>query len=241
MPQALDRRFWLRHAAVPAALFALVSVALALTEWNAAIARAWAFDGAHGWIGRGAWWAEDLLHDGGRNLVRAIAALCLLSAVLARRGSGLRRTAFYLFGAIAASTLLVGTLKQVTNVDCPWDLAGFGGSRPYLHLFADRPDCLPHAACFPGAHSASGFALIAFYFAFRDRNRRAARWGAALGLATGIAFSIAQEARGAHFLSHDLTSAFLAWCVSLILYAKVLRRDATESSAVLPTGAEARS
>ena len=40
----------------------------------------------------------------------------------------------------------------------------------------------------------------------------------AIALAVGIAFSIGQEARGAHFLSHDLASAAIVWFVQLALY-----------------------
>jgi membrane-associated PAP2 superfamily phosphatase len=45
----------------------------------------------------------------------------------------------------------------------------------------------------------------------------------AAALAVGIAFSIGQEARGAHFLSHDLTSAAIVWFVQLWIYVKMLR------------------
>ena len=40
----------------------------------------------------------------------------------------------------------------------------------------------------------------------------------AAAIAVGITFSIGQEARGAHFLSHDLTSAAIVWFVQLGLY-----------------------
>ena len=63
-----------------------------------------------------------------------------------------------------------------------------------------------------------------FYFVFRDRSRRLARWMLAAAIAVGIAFSIGQEARGAHFLSHDLTSAAIVWFVQLGLYAGFRRR-----------------
>lgn len=42
---------------------------------------------------------------------------------------------------------------------------------------------------------------------------RAAQFSIAAGLAVGTLFSLAQQARGAHCLSHDLWSA---WLVSLI-------------------------
>jgi membrane-associated PAP2 superfamily phosphatase len=90
-------------------------------------------------------------------------------------------------------------------------------------LFADRPDFLPRARCFPGAHASSGFALTCFYFALRDRSRMAARWALIGALLVGIAFSIGQEARGAHFLSHDLVGAAIVWFIQLGLYLRLMK------------------
>ncbi|HEY6125022.1 MAG TPA: phosphatase PAP2 family protein, partial [Steroidobacteraceae bacterium] len=84
---------------------------------------------------------------------------------------------------------------------------------------------LARAQCFPGAHASSGYALFAFYFVFRDRSRRVARWLLAAAIAVGVAFSIGQEARGAHFLSHDLASAAIVWFVQLALYRRILKPD----------------
>ncbi len=187
------------------------------------IARDRFFDaGAMHWRGAGTWWADDLLHTGGRDAVRLLATMALLLLLASLRVPALqrwRRPLGYFLAAMLASTLLVGALKQVTNVDCPWDLQGFGGTRPVIHLFDNRPDDLPHAACFPGAHSSSGFALLCGYFLFRHRGRRAALLALAPGLVTGAAFSYAQEARGAHFLTHDLASALLVWLICLAVYA----------------------
>ena len=162
---------------------------------------------------------------GGRWVAR-LAAGCRAAGVVRRfshqRLRPWRRHAGFAFLALALSTAFVGGLKLVTNVDCPWDLSEFGGDRPYVLLFADRPDTLPRAQCFPGAHAASGFALMCGYFLWRDRSRRRARWALAVGILTGLVFSIGQEARGAHFLSHDLTSAALVWFVQLVLYVWLL-------------------
>lgn len=182
------------------------------------------------WIGRGRFWAETLVHDGGAILVRAIG----LGALLAWAGSWrvarlapYRRALVYFVLAMALANGVVGALKQFTNVDCPWDLEPFGGAFPYVPLLADRPDTLRHAACFPGAHSASGFALLALYFVLRDCAPHKAWLGLAVGLGTGAVFSFAQQARGAHFLSHDLTSAAIAWAVCLALYALFQSRSTT--------------
>lgn len=191
------------------------------------ISHAWFYDVLHDrWLGECAW-AKDVLHTGGRWFVRlfALAALVawLASFSSAERLAGLRRPAAFAFLAIALSTGLVGSLKAVTNVDCPWDLTEFGGDRPYVALFADRPDMLPRARCFPGAHASSGFALMFGYFLLRDASRRRARWVLAVGFLVGLLFALGQEARGAHFASHDLTSAAIVWYVQVLLYRAFVR------------------
>jgi len=230
IPPAEDNpTFWRRHAWWPLLGFVLAFGTLEIGSFDRAIADYWYFNvhTAH-WLGTGSgdWWARGLLHTGGRWLVRSAAGAALVVWGLSFAWDRLRpwrRQAGFVVVAMLLSIGLVGALKAVTNVDCPWNLAGFGGDKPYVALFADRPDALPRAKCFPGAHSSSGFALLAFYFVFRDRSRRTARWLLAGAVAVGVAFSIGQEARGAHFLSHDFTSAGLVWFVQLGLYAAILR------------------
>ena len=156
-----------------------------------------------------------------RWVVRGVAAAALAFWALSFCVSDLRtwrRSSGYVLLSMVLATLTVGGLKHVTNVDCPWDLTGFGGHNPYVALFADRPDSLPRGQCFPGAHASSGFALMCFYFVFLDRSRPLARWMLALGIAVGVEFSIGQEARGAHIQTHDLTIAGIVWFVLLGLY-----------------------
>jgi membrane-associated PAP2 superfamily phosphatase len=211
----MTREFWLTHAALPGAAFLLAMAIITTLQLDTRVANAFFFDPVTAtWLGAHTRWAEAGIHTGGRDLVRAVAlggALLLLS-------SRHRRSAAFVLLAIALSTGVTGLLKHLTNVDCPWSLTGFGGDRPYVALFADRPDWLPPAACFPGAHSSSGFALICFYFLFRDQSRRAARTALAGALALGTLFAFGQESRGAHFLSHDLTSLAVVWYVQLGLY-----------------------
>jgi membrane-associated PAP2 superfamily phosphatase len=226
-------RFWRLHAWWPLLAFVVTFGVLEVFSLDRIIAREWYFNISTGqWLGSGSgeWWARGLLHSGGRWLVRGIAAAALALWAISFGVSALRewRRAFgFVVLSMLLAMLLVGGLKAITNVDCPWDLAGFGGENPYVALFADRPDILRHAQCFPGAHASSGFALMCFYFLFLDRSRRLARWMLMAGIAVGIAFSIGQEARGAHFLSHDLASAAIVWFVQLGLYAKFLRPGGT--------------
>jgi membrane-associated PAP2 superfamily phosphatase len=231
----------------PAWLLLLPAIlVLCLVEWldlDRAVAHRFFFRAATAhWLGSGAgaWWARDLIHQGGRDLVRTVAAGALLSWALSYASSKLapwRREALFVFLGIVLVTGLVGILKVLTDVDCPWDLAEFGGSRPYVALLGDRPDYLPRAACFPGAHSSSGFALLSVYFALRARRPRLARWLGASALLLGVTFALGQEARGAHFLSHDVVSATLAWWLLLALSQRMLVMRA----APVPVGAAAGS
>ena len=205
---------------MPLVLFLVASILIQATSLDTTLARAVFFDGTR-WIGSESWWTNEFLHEGGRWAMRLVGVAALVVwgvGKFSRRHAHLKRPASYVAIAIILSTGLVGLIKSQTNVDCPSDLAGFGGDRPHVGLFEDRPDDLPHAACFPAAHSSSGFALVAFYFLWRERNRRLAHAGLALGLVTGVIFGIAQQSRGAHFISHDVWSAFLVWIISLTVY-----------------------
>lgn len=224
-------RFWFWHAIVPAALFAAFVLLFAIRDFDPMIARAWAFDAAQGHFigaGPGEWWAKDLLHGAGGELIRAIGigtvALWLASFTVERLRSYRRALTFLVSGALA-SVALVGIVKATSNVDCPWSLEDFGGGRPYVRLFDDRPDDLPRAQCFPGGHSSSGFALFSLYFLYLERRRKSARRALALALAVGAVFAFGQEARGAHFLSHDAWSAAIAWFAALVVYAGPFRRS----------------
>jgi membrane-associated PAP2 superfamily phosphatase len=221
--------FWRLHVWWPLLAFVIAFAVLEIFSLDRVLAREWYFNvNTAQWLGSGTgeWWARGVLHTGGRWVVRGVASGALVLWALSFSIASLRewrRTTGFILLAMVLATLLVGGLKSVTNVDCPWDLAGFGGHNPYIALFADRPAALARAQCFPGAHASSGFALMCFYFVLRDRSRRAARWALAGAIAVGVAFSIGQEARGAHFLSHDVTSAAIVWFVQLALYVKMLR------------------
>jgi membrane-associated PAP2 superfamily phosphatase len=218
---------WWRHARKPFLWFLLATSLMTVLNTDRGVAHALFYDPVHrGWIGAGSWWANQFFHTGGRWLIRCIAALGItiwVAASLDDRLRHLRRPAAYFVVSLTLSIAAIGLLKKLTNVDCPWDLKEFGGRYPYVSLFADRPDGLRHARCFPAAHSSAGYALFALYFVVRERSRRWARLGIAVALLVGAAFGLAQQSRGAHFVSHDVWSAFLVWMISLTIYAVVFR------------------
>jgi membrane-associated PAP2 superfamily phosphatase len=220
------RDFWRRHLLAPLCCFAPLAALFALTDLDRQISRAWAYDAASGGFpARHAFWAERLLHADGRDLVWLVVlgSAAVLAASALRPGWRVaRRPALYVILAIGLATALIGGLKEITQVHCPWELQGFGGTALYSTLFGARVTQLTPGQCFPGAHSGSGFALFALYFALRNYDARWARRGLLAALLVGCSFAFAQEARGAHFVSHDLWSAMIAWCMSLGLYARVL-------------------
>jgi membrane-associated PAP2 superfamily phosphatase len=221
-----SQRFWVRHALIPGVLLVAALAADAIWRLDMRIADAWFYDHVAGaWLGADAWWAVGLIHTGGGWLVRVagLAALGTLTAGFWQvRLASLRRAAAFLVAALLICPAAVGALKQVTNIDCPRDLRYYGGTRPYVGLLGDRPDALPRAHCYPGAHASSGFALMSFYFVMLGHRPKLARRVLAGTILIGAVFSVGQQARGAHFLSHDLTSAALAWFLLLGLYRPLL-------------------
>ncbi len=238
-------RFLRTHIAVPVAAYLLLFALLQATDGDRWLSHLWFFDGARGsWLGAGAgeWWARDLLHTGGAAFVRLVAGSALLLWLTTfikpvpwreyRRT--IRRDAGFIALAMIVSVTLVGILKTLTQVPCPWDLIEFGGTRPFVELLAVRPPEFADARCFPGSHSASGFALLAFYFVLLPHSQRWARLALAAGIAVGVLFAFGQEARGAHFLSHDLTSAILVWLMLCGLFALRARVRSREKTRRLP-------
>lgn len=111
-------------------------------------------------------------------------------------------------GAIAMVLIaaVVALLKHFSPVSCPWDLVEYGGSNP------DTGRCLP------AAHPVSGFALFGLYLALEKR-KHAARAVLCAAWVIGLAAGAVQVARGAHFASHVLWTAWVAWAVTLALAA----------------------
>jgi membrane-associated PAP2 superfamily phosphatase len=140
-----------------------------------------------------AWALEKLGHDALKWLMVAFWLACL-----AWRPT--RLGALYM----ALAALAVVVLKHYSAHSCPWDLPEYGAA-----------SSVGPGRCRPAGHPAVGFALFGLYFALRGERPRAA--GAALVAAwvIGLAAGAVQVARGAHFASHVLWTAWVAWTVTL--------------------------
>lgn len=217
---ALEAFRW-THAWLP--LAACLGLSLALMPGGGDLAIA---DMVYGWEGqrwalKSSFFADGLIHIGGRDL-STMAWLGVFVAWLVARSkpawAAWRRPLGYLLLATATSALLVAWIKSWSNMDCPWDLARYGGERPYVPLLGVRPLGLSRGVCFPAGHAAAGYSWMALYF-FLLAVRPRLRWaGFALGLILGLLFGMVQQLRGAHFASHDVWTATLCWLVPLGLY-----------------------
>lgn len=160
------------------------------------------------------WLTENVLHRGARKLNYIFCAAVLLLTLyhLINRVPGDAKTVrsyIALSLSLIGSFALVAYLKAITNIACPWDLALFGGTEPYIHLFQHRPDYLSYQQCFPAGHASVGYAWVALFFFFQQQIPRWRYLGLAVGIVFGLILGIAQQLRGAHFLSHDVTTFIL--------------------------------
>ncbi|KAF1690284.1 hypothetical protein CSC64_11565 [Pseudoxanthomonas koreensis] len=181
--------------------------------------------GGHGWPLRRAWLTDTVIHVHGRNLNAAawlVLAMAWSGAMASRAWRPWRRPLGYLLLATLLSCLVVAWTKSWTNMDCPWDLARYGGQRQFVGLFELRPLGMSRGRCFPSGHASAGYAWLALYFFLMAVAPRW-RWiGLAAGIAGGLVFGISQQLRGAHFLSHDIVTAGVCWSIALGLYATML-------------------
>lgn len=201
---------WTRDARIAmAALLACVALRMGTDLWIAdGVARL--EGGAFAW--RHAPLLADIVHTGGRWL--SITAWCVVTAAWAwlRVCGGhadLRQRLGLVSVAVLVSTTLIAAWKAGSGVDCPWDLARYGGMQACHRGFGAVA-----GHCFPAGHAGAGYAWMALGVAGRGLGPRIERAGWAIGLGAGVLFGVAQQLRGAHFASHDIAAALVCWAVA---------------------------
>lgn len=161
------------------------------------------------------WFLATVVHEGGRRLAWLLAlALCLgvwwPLGPLARITPSQR---VQLAASALAGALVVSLLKIGSHTSCPWELSEFGGLVHYASHWSLQPDG-GAGRCFPAGHAASGFTFVGGYFAFRHSAPRVARLWLASAFVGGLVLGLAQQWRGAHFMSHTLWSAAVCWATA---------------------------
>lgn len=199
-------------------LIALLALGLLLaweaSGWDRSLARS--FGTAAGFAWRDTWWAARVLHDGGRWLGAAVLLLVVVDAARPLLPGPDRRERLFWLATTVAVALLVPALKRISRTSCPWELAEFGGTVPYVpHWLIGLSDGGP-GHCFPSGHAVTAFAFFGVYFLWRPHRPVLARRVLAGVGVTGLVFGLTQLARGAHFPSHTFWSAWLCWTLFVL-------------------------
>lgn len=211
-------RFWLQHAYLPLVLIVPALFLVETTGLDAWLADRWFALGGGAWAFRDHWLAYDLIHHHGKQMIIAFALLLIALLVSGSWSEAIRpwrRRISYLLLCMLVLPGLVAFAKHASPVYCPWNIARYGGEQPFRHLFDYSLGSGGH--CFPSGHASGGFALIAVYFAALGAVKRPALY-LLPGLLVGWTFALGQQARGAHFLSHDLWTLGFCWFGALVLF-----------------------
>lgn len=190
--------------------------------------------GMHAFPWRHAWLTETFSHVILKELLTAAAVGVILVAMLDTwrpRGTrdGLARLRLRVVALSALFVpLVISMLKQASVAHCPWDLARYGGTEPYLRLFDALPFGVQAGHCLPAGHASSALWLVSLCVYWMPLRFRAAHGVAAAALAFGGAVGWMQQLRGAHFLTHTLWSTWIACAIVLglvlLLQWQALRR-----------------
>lgn len=196
---------------------------LGLLAWDAsgldrAVARL--FGTAQGFALRDQWWLVTLGHHGARYVGWAL--LLALTFGLFKAWGPLKffphgKERCMMVGSIWLSLGAVSFLKGLSVTSCPWDLADFGGTLPYVSHWAWRIHDGGGGHCFPAGHASTALAFFAVGIWLLPVAHRTARrwlWGTAL---LGVALGMVQHVRGAHFVSHTLWTAWLCVAIPIAL------------------------
>ncbi|WP_349657237.1 phosphatase PAP2 family protein [Xanthomonas sp. 10-10] len=231
-------RFLARHLWMPLTGVLLLSALLMGAggdQWIADVL--YRLEGGH-WLLKDHWFTSGVIHRIGRRLSTAAGVSVVILAVAAWCRPRLRKLRWpltYLAASVALSTSLVSLLKSWTAMDCPWDLSRYGGTQAMIGLFESRQG-VAASGCFPAGHASAGYAWVALYFCGLSLRPAWRVPGLLTGLLAGLVFGIAQQLRGAHFLSHDVWSLAVCWLTALALYCVMLARQHRASDSMLPSG-----
>lgn len=172
---------------------------------------------------RDRWFLDEFLHQTMKALMIGI-GMVPAAALIADRINGhmlfensVRRALVVVATSAALVPILISAIKSVSPYHCPWSLARYGGYAPYLRIFDSLPPRMSAGHCFPAGHASSALWLPSIaVFWLRERRVKGYTVFAA-SLIPGFILGLAQQARGAHFLTHTLWSVWIAILVVVLL------------------------
>ncbi|MBL4589450.1 MAG: phosphatase PAP2 family protein, partial [Alphaproteobacteria bacterium] len=174
------------------------------------------------WSLRDSFFFSTILHEGGQGVFQVIVVILILvwaASFYVNIIKPYRKLLLYFAVVVPISIALTTNIgKLLTHVDCPWDLIRYGGDKPYLSIFASHPGTYTYGKRFPAGHSSIGYSLFSLYFVLLEIAPKKRFYGLATGLLIGLLFGMAQQLRGAHFISHDLWTVGICLLISLLGY-----------------------
>lgn len=181
------------------------------------------FGNHHGFARHNDWLWSTLLHDGALPVVWALEVALLVSIALPfgvlRALPRARRLQLAVTPLVAS--VFVSVLKLHSTTSCPWDLQQFGGVAVYVSHWTRGVADGGGGGCFPAGHASAGFAFLGGFFAFRSTQPALAKRLLVAVMAFGLLLGLAQQIRGAHYMSHTLWTAWLCWMCAVLVDASI--------------------
>lgn len=202
---------WLRSP-----LSCLVAGLLLTLAWDASGGDLWLarkLAGGSGFPLRDNFWLTTVLHQGGRTAAGLLWLAMMLAACRPPPFMrGLERSErWQLVLGVLFAVLAINLVKHFSSTSCPWSLREFGGFASHVSHWRWGTGDGGSGHCFPAGHASAGFAFTTTWFVWHRHARKMAAIGLFAALLIGMVFGIAQQLRGAHFLSHTLWTAWICW------------------------------
>ena len=165
------------------------------------------------------WFMVQVMHEGTKALswvlvIFLVASIFWPVGFLRRLERGER---VQLALVVIVSVLVVSLIKHGSRTSCPWDLGAFGGTAHYVSHWSWGKFDGGGGKCFPAGHASAAFAFLGGYFLLARRVPGVARWWLAGAVIGGLALGLAQQMRGAHYMSHTLWTAWICWTTGLVV------------------------
>lgn len=191
------------------ALWDMTGLDLQLAHW---------FGNASGFALRDHWLWSKVLHEGARRAAWTLQLVLLLSVwwPFGVLRSLTRRQRAHMFVAAMLSIMAISVLKDMNATSCPWDLAEFGGKAIYVSHWNWGVFDGGVGRCFPAGHASAAFCFLPGYFWLREKSPRAAKIWLVTTLVAGFTIGLAQQIRGAHYLSHTLWTGWICWIIAAL-------------------------
>lgn len=177
------------------------------------------------------WFGKRLMHGYVKNVIVWFGLLLIIVTVFdlvrpLRRFTPLRyltplgrlKLRFLTLAAVLEPKLIL-SLKEASNMHCPWGVDLYGGKAPMLRLLDWVPEGWEAGRCFPAGHASAGMWLSALAILWLPTHPRKALATFVAGLSVGLFMGWVQQMRGQHFLSHTLATAWLSTALLLFMLA----------------------